>query len=88
MNFKQKINDLFSYDKYFRMSTEEIVEEIKKNNLTVYGTNYVGRRELMLKQLIVKDNTTMFKRSLIISLITLMFVIISLIVSITAISLR
>lgn len=85
MSFKQKINDLFSYDKYFRMSIEEIVEEVEKNNLTVYSTDYPGRRKLMLEQLMAKDNTTMFKRTLILSFITLIAVIISLIVSIIAI---
>ena len=85
MNFKQIINNLFSYDKYFKMSTEELVEEVKKNHLTIYGKNFVDRREMMLKQLIAKDNATMFKRSLIVSLITLAAVIISLIFSIIAI---
>jgi hypothetical protein len=85
LNIKQKINDFFTYDKYFRMSTEELVEEVRKNHLTVYGKNFSGRREMMLKQLIAKDNATMFKRTLIISFITLIAVIISTIFSIIVI---
>lgn len=88
MNLIEKINNLFSYDRYYRMSTEEIAEENKKNHLTVYGDNFVGRREMMLKQLIAKDNASMFKKSLIISISTLIVVIISLIISVIAICIK
>lgn len=89
MNLKEKFNELFNYDKYYKMSEDELIKKAEKNHLNVYSDGYgAGRRDLILKQLIAKDNTAMFKRSLIVSFITLICVMISLIVSIIAIFIK
>lgn len=102
MKIMDKLNDLFSYNKYYKMSTDDLEKEARKYGIRTYfperieaheyamrahlgeGEDIV-KREKIIEQLIAKDNAAMFKRALVISLITLMIVFISLIVSIIAI---
>jgi len=85
MKIMGKLNDLFSYNKYYKMSTEDLEKEANKYNIGGYFDGRIVRREKIIEQLISKDNAAMFKKTLIISLITLMIVFISLVVSIIAI---
>lgn len=82
------ISDLFSYNKYYKMSTDDLEKEAGKYQMGSYFDGSIVRRELIIEQLIAKDNATMFKRSLIISLITLIVVFISFVVSIIALFLN
>lgn len=90
MNLKENFYELFNYDKYYKMSNEELKHEANKYGLQrIYNPISLDiERTEVIKQLIDKDNATMFKRSLIVSFITLICVIISLIVSIIAIFIK
>ena len=88
MKIKDQINDLFSYNKYYKMATDDLAKEAGKYHIGSYFDGSIIRRELIIEQLIAKDNATMFKRSLMVSLIILVIAIISLIVSIIAIFLN
>ena len=85
MNLKEKFDELFNYGKYYKMSNDDLEDEAGKFKIGGYFDGRIIRREKIIDQLIAKDNATMFKRSLIVSFITLICVIISLIASIIAI---
>jgi len=85
MKIMDKLNDLFSYNKYYKMSIDDLEKEASKYHIGGYFDGRIVRREKIIEQLIAKDNAAMFKKALVISLITLMIVFISLIVSIIAI---
>ncbi|MHB8276032.1 MAG: hypothetical protein ACYDIA_00045 [Candidatus Humimicrobiaceae bacterium] len=89
MKLLTKINNLFSYDKYYKMSNDDLEKEAEKYALDSYCTQHGGIvRSEVIKQLIAKDNASMFKKSLIISAFVLVVAIISLIISIIAIFLK
>lgn len=88
MKLIKKINNLFSYDRYYKMSNDELVKEADKYHIGSYFDGSIIRRELIIEQLIAKDNASMFKRSLIISAFTLIVAAISLIIGVTAICLK
>jgi hypothetical protein len=86
MNLLKKINNLFSYDKYYKMSNDDLTKEAGEYALDSCYTQYGGIvRSEVIKQLIAKDNASMFKKSLIISSFTLIVALISLIVSLISI---
>jgi len=87
MKLIEKINDLLSYNKYYKMPDEDLENEIKKYNMGDFSTNDILRRN-RIEQLIAKDNASMFKKSLIISFFTLIVAFISLIISVIAIFLK
>jgi len=89
MKLIKKINNLFSYDRYYKMSDDKLVKEANKYALQ-YIYNYHGNIEKteVTKQLIAKDNASVFKKSLIISTFILMVAAISLIISVIAIFLK
>jgi hypothetical protein len=80
MKICDKFNNLFSYNKYYEMSYEDLENEIKKYGIGDFSEDAILRRN-RIEQLIAKDNATMFKKSLIISLITLVIAFTSLVVS-------
>ena len=88
MKLLAKINDLFSYDKYYKMSNSNLEEEASKYKIGGYFDGNIIRREKIIEQLIAKDNASMFKKSLIISIFTLIVAFISLIISVIAIFLK
>lgn len=81
MKLIERINNLFSYDKYYKMSDKDLENEIKKYNMGDFSQDAMLRRS-RIEQLIAKDNATMFKKSLIISTFTLITAVIALIISI------
>ena len=86
MKLIKKIYNLFSYDKYYKMSNDDLAKEAGKYALDGCYTQYGGIvRSEVIKQLIAKDNASMFKKSLIISSFTLIVALISLIVSLISI---
>jgi len=89
MKLIKKINNLFSYDKYYKMSNDNLVKEANKYALQhIYNHHGNIEKTEVIKQLIAKDNASMFKRSLIISTFTLIVAAISLIISVIAIFLK
>ena len=78
MKLIKKINNLFSYDRYYEMTDENLENEIKKYGIGDFSADAILRRN-RIEQLIAKDNASMFKRSLIISAFTLIVAAISLI---------
>jgi len=90
MKLLAKINDLFSYDKYYKISDYDLTKEAKKYALGNCYNRINGNivRTEVIKQLIAKDNASMFKKSLIISIFTLIVAFISLIISVIAIFLK
>jgi hypothetical protein len=87
MKICDKFNDLFSYNKYHKMSDENLENEIKKYGIEDFSADAILRRN-RIEQLIAKDNATMFKRALMISSITSIIALTSLVVSIIAIFLN
>ena len=81
MKLITKINNLFSYDKYYKMSDENLENEIKKYGIGDFSADAILRRN-RIEQLIAKDNASMFKKSLIISAFVLAVAVISLIISV------
>jgi len=88
MKLIKKINNLFSYDRYYKMSVDNLVKEAHKYDIGGYFNGNIIRREKIIEQLIAKDNASMFKRSLIISTFTLIVAAISLIISVIAMFLK
>ena len=90
MNLLIKINNLFSYDRYYKMTDDELIKEVQKYNLKhIYNNwNFNLDRTEAIKQLVSKDNASMFKKSIIISAFVLVVAIISLIISVIAIFLK
>jgi len=88
MKLIKKINNLFSYDRYYKMSDDNLEKEATKYKIGGYFDGRIIRREKIIEQLIAKDNASMFKRSLIISTFTLIVAAISLIISVIAIFLK
>ncbi|MBC8389845.1 MAG: hypothetical protein H8E13_17610 [Actinobacteria bacterium] len=90
MKLIEKINNLFSYDRYYKMSEDDLAKEASKYCLQrIYNPASLKiEKTEVIKQLIAKDNASMFKKSLIISVFTLMVVIISLVISIIAILIK
>jgi len=70
MKLKEQISDSFSYDKYYRMSIEELEKIVAKRHISKYE-NYVGRKELIIKHLVEQDNHSLFRKTLLISILTL-----------------
>ena len=88
MKLIKKINNLFSYDRYYKMSDDNLEKEATKYKIGGYFDGRIIRRGKIIEQLIAKDNASMFKRSLIISTFTLIVAAISLIISVIAIFLK
>jgi len=84
MKLLAKINDLFSYDKYYKISDYDLTKEAKKYALGNCYNRINGNivRTEVIKQLIAKDNASMFKKSLIISFMMLVVSFFTLIISI------
>ena len=71
------------------MSEEDLEKEAHKYALDgIYNTWGKIVKPEVIKQLIAKDNASMFRKSIIISIFTLIVVIISLIISIIAIFIK
>ena len=81
----EKISNLFSYNKYYKMSTDDLEKEAAKYSIGSYFTGRIVRRESIIEQLITKDNASMFKKTIIISTFTLVIAVISLVISIITI---
>ena len=85
MKLIEKINDLFSYDKYYKMSNTDLEQEAKRYKLESCYNQFgnIVRTEV-INQLIAKDNASMFKKSLVVSFMMLVVSFFTLIISINS----
>lgn len=73
MKLKKQISDFFSYDKYYRMDIKELDKIAEKRHIEKYE-NIIGnawRKDKIIKNLIEQDNNSLFRKTLLISILAL-----------------
>ena len=74
--------------RYYKMNDDELESEATKYHIGGYFDGRIIRREIIIEQLIAKDNARMFRFTLIASISTLFVAIISFILSLISLFLN